>query len=204
MQKKPEPFWQVPREWDGQSVFVIAGGPSVTQEQVDKLQGRRVIAIKLSVEKAPFADVLFFADPKWFVDHKPVVKGFKGIVATSAILNGVDWLKKLRKTDPPGLCVTPDGVMVRRTSTTGAINLAVHYGAKQIVLLGADGKVGLKGETHHHAPHPLPKRPDFFGDQRRDLESLVEPLRTRGIKIFNTNSESTFRMFPFAPLDEVL
>lgn len=199
-----DPFWTVPKIWDGATCFIIAGGPSVTQESVDRLKGRKVIAIKLSIEKAPWADYLFFADGAWFKAHKPKLREFPDRVVTCANLNSITWIKKLQKTDPPGLCEKPDGVMVLRTSTTGAINFAVHLGAKNIGILGLDGKLGAGGQTHHHTPHPMPKRPDYVGAQKNDLDSIVAPLKARGVNVFNLNPESHFRMFPFIDLDSAL
>lgn len=204
MALKPIPPWTVPKEWPGETAFIIAGGPSVTQEQVDRLKGRKVIAIKLSIEKAPWADFLYFADGLWWKTHKATVKAFQGRMVTTADLYGVDRVFKLLKAAPPGLWPTPDGLAVRRTSTSGAINLAFHLGAKRIVLLGLDGKLAPDGRTHHHTPHAMPKKQDYFGEQRKDLDTIVPWLKAREIEIFNTNSESTFRMFPFLSFDAAL
>lgn len=197
-------FWTVPREWQGETVFIIAGGPSVTQEQVDRLRGRKVIAIKLSCEKCPRADILFFADGVWFKKHKAVTRAFAGRVVTVAKLPDQDKILILRKNEVPGLCSKPDETFVRRTSVTGAINLAVHLGAKKIVLLGIDGKTGHGGRTHHHTPHELPKRHGFFDEQRKDFEALVPGLKSAGVEVFNTNTESAHRMFAFIDLDAEL
>lgn len=56
----PEPLFR------GETVFCLACGPSLTQETVEKLRGRRVIAVNSSVYMAPWADVLFFTDAGWF------------------------------------------------------------------------------------------------------------------------------------------
>jgi hypothetical protein len=199
-------FWSVPKEWIGETAFVIAGGPSVTQEMVDRLRGRKVIAIKLSVEKAPWADFLFFADPKWFTVHKQIVKSFGQRVVTTADIK--DHCLCLQKSVPFAFQTAPTALAVQRTSTTGAINLAAHLGARRIVLLGVDGKVGPEPghRTHHHTPHALPKKPaaQVFQDQRRDLEACVEPLKRLGIECFNANRDSAMRMFPFIDLNQAL
>lgn len=202
-------LWKIRREWEGETVFIIAGGPSVTQEQVDKLKGRKVIAIKLSCEKAPWADILFFADGKWFKPHKDVVKNFAGRVVTVAGIPDPGKILQLRKVPPDQKSpfkfqTDPTAIAVRRTSLTGAINLAVHLGGKKIVLLGADGKVEAGKPTHHHTPHPMPNKPDVFGDQAKDLEEVARAVKELGIEVFNINPASAFRMFPFLDLDVAL
>lgn len=56
----PEPLFK------GETVFCLACGPSLTPEIVEKLKGRRVIAVNSAVYKAPWADVLLFTDAGWF------------------------------------------------------------------------------------------------------------------------------------------
>lgn len=58
--------WTVPRAWEGETVVVLGGGKSLTQEQVDHCRGRaRVIAINKSYQLAPWADMLWMPDPGW-------------------------------------------------------------------------------------------------------------------------------------------
>jgi hypothetical protein len=97
----------------------------------------------------------------------------------------------MAKQRPPGLAVERNAVMVKRTSLTGAINLAAHLGTRAIVLLGADGKV-TDGKSHHHKPHRWPVRPGCWDEQKKDLLSIVEPLRLRGIKVINASPGSAW------------
>ena len=57
-----KPFWSVPREWPGETAFIVGGGPSVLGQDLDALRGRRVIVINSSVYAVPGADFLFFDD----------------------------------------------------------------------------------------------------------------------------------------------
>lgn len=206
----PPQYWTVPREWEGETVFIIAGGPSVTQEMVDRLKGQRVIAIKLSCEKASWADILFFADGKWFKPHKDAIKNFAGRVVTVMESREPGNMLLLRKRptgkDQFALQTDPQCVAVRRTSLTGAMNLAFHLSGGPQVLLGADGKLGPNKETHHHTPHEMPKKPikTLFDEQSKDLEIMAIDLKARGVAVYNTNFDSAFRMFPFADLESFL
>ena len=79
---------------------------------------------------------------RWWCHHlrlKPL-QDFKGrIVATSNSASG-EKLAKMKRKSSPGLATERDTVMVRNTTLTGAINLAVHFGVSKIVLLGIDQK----------------------------------------------------------------
>jgi hypothetical protein len=66
-------FWEVPEEWRGATAVCIGNGPSLTQAQVDFTRGARdangrvrVIAINDAFKLAPWADVLYFCDDKWW------------------------------------------------------------------------------------------------------------------------------------------
>lgn len=62
----PEP-WRLPRTWDGETVIILGGGRSLTQDQVDYCRGKaRVIAINKAYQLAPWADMLWAPDPAWF------------------------------------------------------------------------------------------------------------------------------------------
>lgn len=208
-------FWSVPREWSGETVFIVAGGPSVASQNTEALRGRRVIAINSSFQLVPFADVLIFGDARWWHVNKPSAAAFEGriISALPPLPAGFspvgpvwtdDRVLKLKKTSPPGLARVPDSVMLRRTTLTAAINLAVHFGAAKIVLLGADGQPALDGRTHHHAPHPWNQTTNCWDQQRADLATVVMPLQVLGIDVRNASSGSAIPFWPIVELKDCL
>ena len=70
--------WTVPPLWQGETCAVLASGPSMSREVAELVRGRvRVIAVnnqgidtevngKLEPALAPWADVLYAADAKWW------------------------------------------------------------------------------------------------------------------------------------------
>lgn len=72
----PEPLFL------GRTVFCLASGPSLTQEAVDRLYGREVIAVNSSCRLAPWATVLFFTDNGWYAERKDLVRSWPGLVIT--------------------------------------------------------------------------------------------------------------------------
>jgi hypothetical protein len=197
--------WSVPREWAGETAFIIGGGPSVLTQNVAALDGRKVIAINSSYTVAPFAQYVFAGDSRWLHEHKAALLKFKGQVVTCG--QSVFWpgMLCLRKATPIGVGIStdPKAVVFRRTSLHGGINLAVLLGAKRIVLLGADGKANGK-LTHHHQPHRWPVRDGCWDKQRKDLVTIRKPLRDLNVELINASPDSAWDMWPFGRLEDYL
>lgn len=215
------PQWIIKPDWRGETVFVIAGGPSVAEQRIERLKGRRVIAINSSYEAVPWADVLYFADRRWYFEHWQR-KGFRAFAGLKVSCNNwptvranteVNWLRRVVPNfDPkhgpvgPGIADDPGAVVSNRTSLQGGINIAVHRGAARIVLLGADMDRAPDGRTHHHSPHPWRNKPgtQTWDGQIEQLALTVEPLARRGIDMVNASPASRLPWWPKMNLDSYL
>lgn len=205
---KPTP-WSVPKEWQGETAYIVAGGPSVKQQNLELLRGRRVIVVNSSYLAVPFADILFFGDARWYNEHRrqQTINSFKGRVVTcSAAVRGPNILGLTRVNPPPGFCEEPTKVASQRTNLQGAMNLAAHLGINRIVLLGADMGRAEDGTTHHHDAHPWKNAPGnaCWDMQMEHLALIVEPLKARGIEVINTSSVSRIPWWPKKTLEEVV
>jgi hypothetical protein len=205
-----EQFWIVPREWPGETVFIVGGGPSVLGVDLEALRGRRVIAINSSVYKMPWADFLYFGDWRWWnePDNRAAVAGFRGRVVTTSRLVAED--KKVlvcRAAKPPGLAREHDSLMQKWTSLTAATNLAAHLVGPggTIVWLGADGRLAADGRSHHHPPHRWPHRPGCYDKQHADLVTIVPSLRALKIAAFNASPGTAWGdLLPVISLQDAL
>ena len=56
----------VPRRWPGSTIVCIASGPSLTLGDVEACAGSAVLTVNDGYRFAPWADVLFSADVKWW------------------------------------------------------------------------------------------------------------------------------------------
>jgi hypothetical protein len=198
-------WWRVAPEWAGETAFIVAGGTSVLGQDLSRLRGRRVIVVNSSYEAVPFADFLFFGDASWWETHyrREALAVFAGRVVTVSVRAvGERLLRLRRRVPPPGLSLDPSCVVSERTSLQGAINLAVHLGAKRIVLLGADMCRARDGRSHHHSPHPRPNKPGnrTWDIQMTQLRLIAAPLRTLGIEVINTSPISRIDWWPRAEL----
>lgn len=191
-------YWTAPRYWEEETAYILAGGPGLDLIDLERLKGANVIAINFSFLKAPWADVVYGTDENFWVAMVDDVgtSALKVTVAPGAP-KGV---LKLRNTGLCGLEEEPTGLRIGWTSTYAAINLAVHFGANKIVLMGVDMRL-VDGCTHWSGYPQVDVRmksdPDFC---RRYLmpnfDSLVAPLAAREIEVLNATPGSGLTCFP--------
>ncbi len=199
------PIWTVPREWPGETAFIIGGGPSVSEIDLSLLKGRRVIAVNSSFTAAPWADFLFFADARWWLEYGARTKGFAGRIVTVSKALGDKRLLTLNKIKPPpGLATKPTQVAMQRTSLHGAMNLAFHLGVKRIVLLGADMRAAPDGRTHHHKPHKWKVVKGCWDRQIEQLRMCANALAEKNVEVVNCSPVSRIEFWPKARLEDCL
>jgi hypothetical protein len=200
--------WTVPLEWEKQCCFIIGGGPSVLGQDLEMLRGQRVIVINSSVYAAPWADMLYFGDWRWWnePENRAAVESFQGRVVTTSRLVTSGKVLVCKKTNPPGLALSRDSLMQKWTSLTAATNLAAHLVGRgsTIVWLGADGKAS-GDRTHHHKPHRWPHKPGAYDKQHADLVTIVPSLQALGIAAFNASPGTAWTdLLPRIELQDVL
>ncbi len=153
LSEKMPNIWKVRPLWDGATVVIIGGGPSVTAEQVEYVHnsGHKVIAINDAYRLAPWADLLYGCDAKWWEWHEgvPDFKGIKVCLRYCVAGNGCEgkWtedlypdIKSLAYDGIEGISTIPGLVKSGKDSGYQAIQLAIQLGAEKIVLLGYDMK----------------------------------------------------------------
>jgi hypothetical protein len=203
-------FWRVEREWPGETVFIVGGGPSVLGQDLGLLRGRRVIVINSSVFAVPWADFLFFGDWRWWnePENKAAIAGFAGRVVTTSRMVSDKKVLTCHKANPPGLALARDSLMQKWTSLTAATNLAAHLVGPggTIVWLGADGQLAADGRQHHYdKPHRWPYRPGCYDKQHADLVTILPSLRTLRISLFNASPGTAWaEIAPVVSLQDML
>jgi hypothetical protein len=190
----------VARLWPGATVVCIGTGPSLTLADVEACRDRaRVIVVNNAYALAPWADVLYAADQKWWSWHKGA-PDFAGLKYTIHPTRTPSWpgLLALRNTGAQGLELQPDGLRTGYNSGYQAINLAVHLGASRIVLLGYD----MSGD-HFFGSHPDKTKPPF-AQCLQAFTTLPGPLADAGVEVINCSRQTALTCFPRRPLAEVL
>ena len=188
--------------WRGETAVVIATGPSLTAEQVDRIRGRaRVIAVSDAWRLAPWADVLYSCDAKWWHHHRNAQK-FAGLKVglTDCITFPAVRLMRHRLRD--GFDADPGYLATGANSGYQAVHLAAHFGASRIVLLGFDMRETQR--SHFFGDHPPGlKRESPYATWIERFRTLAAPLRGRGVEVINCTPGSALDAFPAGELDEV-
>jgi len=194
----------VPKSWPGCTMAILGGGPSLTAEQVAAVSaaGCRILAIKDSIRLAPFADVLYACDAKWWKHYGPTLAYDGPKYALEA--GAAPWATVLRNAGYSGLELEPDGLRTGKNSGFQSIGLARHLGAKRILLLGYDMKPGPKGQHHWFGPHPYATADPPYRAFLDLFPTLVEPLKAAGVEVINCTPESALTCFPSASLADAL
>lgn len=210
-------YWTAPELWPNSAFVVIGGGPSLTPGQIEACRNRtwrgskvRLIAVNNQYKLAPDADVLYFCDDKWWGWHGKKLADWKGLIVRLDGGHG-DFkdprIKVMRNYNTTGLSELRDGLHTGRNSGFQAMNLAVHLGAKLIVLLGLDMRAPLVNgmpKSHWDGDHPGGTAPNVYDQMLPNFPSLIEPLRKRGIEVVNATPGSALRCFPMKPIEEAL
>ena len=202
----------VPRLWPDSTIACLATGPSLTADDVRYLRGKvPVIAINDAWMLCPWADVLYSSDRSWWPHYKGVPKftGIKygvgsGMGKANPYRNHPE-ITVLRNTGWTGLELDPSGLKTGRNSGYAALNLAVHFGARRILLLGYN--LGhLHGKSHFFGNHPpnLQQTAALYPNFRRAFDTLVEPLNAAGVEVVNCTKHTSLQSFPCGDLREVL
>ncbi len=231
LSRKPgERFSRVERLWAGETAVLVGGGPSLSEEQVERVRaaheaGRvRVVAVNDAYLRLPCADVCYFADSHWWKWHyegieKPGLSagevrerfatfaGQKCSIQNSGANIHDELVHILRNKHFPmngnGLSLDPAALVTGRHGGFQALNLAVLAGAKRALLLGYDGRRGANG-THWFGQHPRPTPEAAFAEYRRAFSAAERDLQRAGVEVINCTPGSAIDSFPKVSLNEVL
>ena len=177
--------WIVPNIWDGGTVWIIGGGPSLTEQfnipdevvqQVRKgeakpniyssymevLHDRHVIGVNAAFMIGNWIDMVFFGDKKFYTMYAKQLASFRGLKVTCAdyfsnLRGAKENIRYLAKDKQKTWGISPNPKMVGWNSNSGAaaISVAANAKAKRIILLGFDMKLDEKQNQHWHNAYKL-------------------------------------------------
>jgi hypothetical protein len=201
------PIVEVPRLWPGGTVACLATGPSLTRADVDIVRGKvdGVIAISDAIDWAPWADVLYSCDGRWWTwrDGMPAYAGLKYALKDDTKKFAKYGVRTLGHTGRHGLELKPGAIRDGANSGYQAINLAVHFGATRILLLGYDMQPGPKGADHYFGKHPDGSKPNY-GICLDVFPTIAKPLAEAGVTVINCTRKTALTCFPRMSVESAL
>lgn len=224
--------WTVPRVWEGGRCFLIGGGPSVLKQFnipteivrevyagskapsayspfLEPIHKEHIIAVNVAYRIGDWIDCMFFGDKDTYYENERLLPCFRGLKVSCApgIENkpGIKWLRR----DPrkkKGITTDPSQVCWNHNSGAAAMNLAVHMGVRQIILLGFDMKLDEKKNQHWHKFY-AGKLTDVGNTMKTHLSyfpAIAEDLKKLGVEVLNANPDSNITEFRKVNIQDVL
>lgn len=190
--------WRVPVGiWTGEPCLIIGGGPTVDREAIKRFKGR-VIAVNNAYLLRPDADVLYFADRRWYDWHRDSVSLFQGpyIVTRKEVKRPAHDIKVIPRNKADALSRDPL-TLSGFCGGAASLNLAFLLGCDPIILHGFDMRPG-----NWHADHEVVQRPDFAERFMPYFERMAPELTKEGRAVVNATPGSAMTCFPIVNLEE--
>jgi hypothetical protein len=210
--KPPDKSSPIPKLFEGEKAFVMATGPSLTQDVIDQIykeSGWRYIGISDCYRICPFLDFHYACDNKWWEIHYSKILEWDGCENgywctekhTKAKFNKLHWVLG---TGGKGWSDNPAKIHYGSNSGFQITNIAYLLGIKYMVLLGFNMMVmGDKKEPMRH----------FFGDHPQGLSrnssyqsfaAQFEFIKTNGVRVVNATEPSRLKAFPKMSLKDAI
>lgn len=187
-------------DWSGEICVIVASGPSAKDQDLSLCRGKcKVIVINNSWELAPWADVLYASDGRWWSRNERVITEFSGLKYTQDKFAARKWnlhLVELTKGNYD-LALEPGKIGTGGNSGFHAVNLACHFKPKRIVLVGYD--MNAKNGLHWHPDHPRGAlsnpRESSLKRWRRILDNISPAIAALGIECLNAGVDSALEAY---------
>ena len=176
--------WKPDGLFAGQTVAVLASGPSLTQELADSVRHLPRVCARWAIKRAPDADMCVAVDAPPNEGFWPyALENFKGLkitaVETDALPEVMFWWHRWEMIT---ISEAPSHVIEIRNNGMSAIHLAEEAGAAKILLLGFD-----PGDPRHFYDDAVGYEGivgnEWYGGLTKGLEQLVAKLRAQGIEV---------------------
>lgn len=190
-------------DWRGETAAIFASGPSMTAQLAESCRALRTIAINnQSFDLAPWADVIYGSDSKWWRHYFRRVKDLPGRKVSLQIglpVDGVDLLRASKAIYDD----RPDALSTGGNSGYAALCLAAKLGATRVLLFGYDMRAhGARVRRHNDYPAALNSAPRFR-HWLAAFDLLAPELARRGVEVINCTPESAIKCFQFQARDKV-
>jgi len=197
-------------DWAGESVAIVASGPSTKKSGVKQLRGRlRIIAIKENFDLCPWADVVYGCDGAWW-KNRIGLRDFCGLKISH---------DKTLRTDYPDIKtieidVKRDEMLTGQPGFLGsggnsgfqAVNLAVQFGVSRILLVGFDmhDRSGVHWYGRNNGPGRNNPNEDNFRRWRAAFVRASVRLKELGVSVVNASQISDLQCFPKMSIERVI
>lgn len=197
-------IWHVPKMWKGSTVYILGGGPSLQDVDIDRLRRQHVIAVNNSYQLASWIPMMYFMDCVWFHWHMKELSSWPGIRITSCReCLETPWVKYLDQGHRTKFDDRPHFMTRGTNAGFGAMVIAIKLGATKIILLGFDMRL-IDGNANWHKDHDRETPEEIYAHQFYKSFNQIKPeLEIRGIEVINATPGSALPTFPIVSPEEI-
>lgn len=187
--------------------------PAALSSYYEPLHNRHVIGVNNAYQIGSWVDAVFFGDCSWYLVHRrELARAFPGLKISccprfaNKRKEDSEGIKFLQKDSEHriGISTNPTKVAWNNNSGAAAINVAVHFGAKRIRLLGFDMTLDKKGVSHWHGSHGNKTKKPPFGRHLKGFPLIAREARKLGVEILNVSPISIIKEFKKVKLERLL
>lgn len=182
-------------------------GPEAYSPYMASIHEEHVIGVNNAYVLGHWLDVCFFGDCVWYLVHRQALSSWPGL-KIGCCKDSPDWLghegiKSLSRdrNKKVGISENPTKLAWGYNSGTAAINLAVHFGVQQIILLGFD-MTHEPGMTHWHRGHGNERK--SYARFLKGFPAIASDAARLGVEILNASDNSAISEFPKIRLADLL
>lgn len=187
--------------WDGQTVYIVGGGPSAAEFPFERLRGALVIGTNRAAEVVPFATMMVSMDIRfwhWMQDPERMSEkarnawtSFEGVrvmihkaerETLSGDISGKP-IYSLQKASKNQKSCLKTGIYQGNSSGFAAMQIARTLGAKRIVLIGFDMKGDGDKQKWWHDGYPVVQNEDVYEIMRKDYEYIAPILEAEKVDV---------------------
>jgi hypothetical protein len=192
--------------------------PSAYSPYLQSIHNEHIIGVNNAYQLGQWIDVNFFGDCNWYLVYRNEFAKWPNIKVTCCNrfadrpLKDMEGIKYLAKGGGRGISGSPSSlygisknpkkIAWNCNSGAAAINVAVHFGVKQIILLGFDmNHTGDK--THWHRGYGRRPR-QSYSRFLNGFPVIAEDAKVMGIEILNASPDSSIDVFPKVLIKDLL
>lgn len=175
---------------------------------LEPIHGKHTIGVNHAFLIGNWIDVFYFSDTAMWDNDKLTeqMMDYRGLRITNNAVytdemydqTGLKYVKRSEK-KPYGLSKEKDAVCFNNNTGLSAIDLAYHFGAKRIILLGFDMTIGTLNSHIHGINTRLSRGEDPTRSFKRHMLSvgnIWKDAQDNGIEILNASQISKIPVFP--------
>lgn len=199
-------------DWRGECVAVVAGGPSLKNQDLSVLKDRiHIVVVNESHQICPWAEILYSCDNSWWQLRQMEIRNFRGLKLGFDVVGLMDVrnikIKKSRHDNWNNDMLFDEPGLIGSGGNSGfqLVNLVAQMGATGIGLIGMDMR--LDGGIHWHGKHPSQLRnPDesVMREWRKNLDAVAFKMKGVGIDVVNCSPTSALENYPKVTINKML